>query len=345
MPGIDLNLDLPDVTDSMSAMVAKTKICLAAIEDDLANQVVVSEMSFNATLPLNGNAITGVGYSTYVAGNVPTAAGSIYYSAGEFYAIDSTGPVLLTNLGAIAIASVKGIGGDYGASSNSALVFYDNASGEYRFFSGNGTSPAPIVTGYHTVSNGTNYTRLKPNAAYSASYDLTFPPGQATANNQVMLVSTTGAMTFGYQMVPGWKAANSITVQMPAAAANGTVFTFNTSNWTTTASGTAVVVWPVSVPVGAVLTDWAVKWNKTSAGTTTIISACNGVDAVGTSDGGPTGHVLQNNAAAAPGAVSLGQTGLSATLAAGHSWSIIANTNGVGSGDLIVSATYTYYMP
>lgn len=344
MPGIDLNLDLPDVTDTMAVMVAKTKICLAAIEDDLANQVVVSEMSFNATLPLNGSAITGLGYSTYVAGNVPTAAGSIYYSAGEFYAIDSTGPVLLTNLGAIAIASVKGIGGDYGASSNSALVFYDNASGEYRFFSGNGTSPAPIVTGYHTISNGTNYTRLKPNAAYSASYDLTFPPAQATANNQVMLVSTTGAMTFGYQSVPGWKSPNPLTVQMPAAAANGTVFTFNNTTWTTTASSTAVVVFPISVPIGAIITDYHVNWKKTSAGTTTIITAINCVDAVGTTVTVP-GSALQSNSAAAPGAVSLGQTALTVTTAAGQSYSIVANTNGVGSGDLIVSGTYIYYMP
>lgn len=349
MPGIDLNLDLPDVTDTMAAMVAKTKICLAAIEDDLAPQVVVSEMNFNATLPLNGNGMTGVGYSTYVAGSVPTAAGSLYYSGGEFYAIDATGPVRITNLGALSIASVKGIGGDYGAVSNSALVYYDNASGEYRFFAGDGVTPAPLVSGYHTLATTTHFTRLRPSASISASYDLTFPTAAAAANGQVMLVSTAGVMTFGYQAVPGWKSPNPITVVVPSSAAissGATPFTFSATPciWTTTASSTAVVLFPIIMPVGGILIDWHVLWNKSTNGSTTIISQVVGSTSTGTA-AAPAGAALQNSAAVSPGAVQLGQTGLTATLAAGNSWNILAQTNGVGSGDLICSATFSYYMP
>ncbi len=132
MPGVDLDLDLPSLSDTLSTIVSKTAVALAAIEDDLAGMVVPSEMDINTELPLGGNALTEVGSVQLVAGNAPSSAGSIYYASGEFFVRDSTGLIQLTAAGALNTASVGGIVGDYGGA-NPARVTYNDASGEYRF--------------------------------------------------------------------------------------------------------------------------------------------------------------------------------------------------------------------
>jgi hypothetical protein len=132
MPGVDLNLDLPSLSDNLSDIVSKIVIALAAIEDDLADDVTPSEFNVNTALSLAGNTLTNAGSVLLVSGNVPSAAGSIYYDSGEFYAIDSTGVIQLTDAGNLNAASLGTIGGDFGGA-NPAQVTYDDASGEYRF--------------------------------------------------------------------------------------------------------------------------------------------------------------------------------------------------------------------
>ncbi len=132
MPGVDLNLDLPSLSDNFATIVSKMAVALAAIEDDLAALVVPSEININTSLSMAGNALIDTGSLLLVSGNAPTAAGSIYYEDGEFWAIDSTGAIQLTDAGNLNAASLGSIVGDYGGL-NPARVTYDNASGEFRF--------------------------------------------------------------------------------------------------------------------------------------------------------------------------------------------------------------------
>lgn len=132
MPGQPLNLDLPSLADPFAEILAKLLIALAAIEDDLEGLIVPSEININASLSLEGNALTDAGSLQLLAGNVPTAAGAIWYADGEFYMRDASGVIQITSNGSLNVASIGTIVGDYGGV-NPARVSYDNASGEYRF--------------------------------------------------------------------------------------------------------------------------------------------------------------------------------------------------------------------
>lgn len=132
MPGVDLNLDLPSLGDTFASILAKWNVAFSAIEDDLAAKVVPAEISINAALSMGGNYLTNTGAVTFLPGNAPTTAGSLYYKSGEFFVRNSTGELQVTSGVGLNTASVGAIVGDYGGG-NPARVSYDDISGEYRF--------------------------------------------------------------------------------------------------------------------------------------------------------------------------------------------------------------------
>lgn len=358
MPGTALNLDLPDLSEDLSTIVAKIVTALSAISDDLTPKIVASEININAGLSFNGNALTGLGSTTLVSGNVPTSPGSIYYSGGEFYVIDATGPIKLTQLGNIAVAGVKGIGGDYGNVGNSALVYFDNLSGEYRFFDGTGTAHAPLVTKYLTVYNAadSHYVRQRASASATGDYDVTWPVAQPGTANSVMIFSAANPTVAQFQDpatfvrttsgVPGYRVGNQITKVLPGSMAMPTT---GTTPWQyagasiNTTAATAGVDFPIDLPVGAILTAWNTYWVKNSTSGTLIANA-TGIDSTNTGSG-ITGSGAQSNSAASPGAIQLGVSGLSFTATLGKSYYIGCSKTTAITGDVLIMATYTYYIP
>lgn len=135
MPGTDLNLDLPSLSDPMSTIVSKLTIALSAIEDDLEPAITPGQININSALSMNGAALTNVGSVQLASGNAPTTPGSFYYADGEFHAVDSTSDVRITLNGAIDASSVGGISGMGGTD---AAVTYDLASTQFRFTSDTG---------------------------------------------------------------------------------------------------------------------------------------------------------------------------------------------------------------
>src|ERR1700685_1224715 len=133
MIGTNLNLVLPLLTDTMATIVAKTATALSAIEVSIADQATVSAINIASAFTINRNQLTNVAGTTYVDGNNPTAAGSVYYHSNEVYLVDGHGPIKLTSVGAINVSGIGGIGGDYGGL-NPALESYNLASGQYRFY-------------------------------------------------------------------------------------------------------------------------------------------------------------------------------------------------------------------
>lgn len=142
MIGTNLNLDLPTLSDPLATIVSKTVTALSAIQVSIADKATPSALNINSALSMGGNQLTSVGSVTLADGNASAAAGTIYYHLGEFYLIDATGAIQLTASGAINVAGVGGIGGDYGGS-NPAQVTYDNASVQYRFMQ-DGTNWADV---------------------------------------------------------------------------------------------------------------------------------------------------------------------------------------------------------
>jgi hypothetical protein len=153
MPGLDLNLDLPSLTDTLADVVSKTATALAAIEDDLAGLITVGELDMNAALSMEGNAITDVGGLVLTSGN-PGTAGSVVYVGGEFYLVTPAGTVQITSGGALDAGSIGGITGMSGG----AAVEFDLASGEFRFYEDTGVR-ADLVAD-EVVLHGANGTVL-----------------------------------------------------------------------------------------------------------------------------------------------------------------------------------------
>lgn len=130
MIGTDPNLDLPSVSDTLSVAMAKVITALETLGTSITDKATPAALDLTSDLSLAGNKLTNVSALTLAAGTVPSAAGSIYYSGGEFYCKDATGTIKLTNVGTINVAGVGGIGGDY--SGSNATLNYDLASEEYR---------------------------------------------------------------------------------------------------------------------------------------------------------------------------------------------------------------------
>lgn len=164
MPGIDLNLDLPSLSDPLATIVAKTAIALAAIEDDLAGPVTVGELDMNGALSMEGNPIIDVGGLTLGAGAVATP-GTLVYLAGELYVYTAAGPVQITAGGALNAASIGGITGMGGTN---AAVAFDLASGEFRFWRDTGVK-ADIVADDVVLTGAAGTVRLGVDAAITSA--------------------------------------------------------------------------------------------------------------------------------------------------------------------------------
>lgn len=268
MPGTNLNLDLPSLSDTMATIVSKLVIALTVVEDDLAPKILPSEIDINAALVMNGNALMGAGSLQLVGGNAPSAAGSIYYSGGEFYAIDSAGVVQLTLNGSLNITAAHGIVGDYGQPGNSASVNYNNTSGEYRFYSGTGTAYGAADVGYvayEVGTGGTTAARLHANPSTATLVDYYLPAAPPTASSGIGIDST-GHIVY--------KGAQTVVIPAVAAAVGGTA-AFTTSGMViseSTSSSPPEVGFPVILPVGSVITGYRVIFNKLSTGAITQTS-------------------------------------------------------------------------
>jgi hypothetical protein len=156
MPGINLNLPIPQLSDTQTVVITKVATALTAIQNDLTPNVTSSELNINAPLSFNGNPATNVGYVTMGGGSPSTAIpGTVYYTNGEWFLITGIGTIQLTNNGQINLSVNGGIGGDYGTAA--ALVAYDNAGTRYRFF-GAGAVSLVDLDARKLVLEGTNAT-------------------------------------------------------------------------------------------------------------------------------------------------------------------------------------------
>ncbi len=131
MPGLDLNLDLPTLADTFADIVSKLVVAIDAIETDLAARVTAGELDITTALSMGGAPLINVG-GVRLNGGVSTTVGTIYMDGADLHVVTALGDVQLTAGGAIDVAALGTIGGDYGGA-NPAAVVYDDTSGEYRF--------------------------------------------------------------------------------------------------------------------------------------------------------------------------------------------------------------------
>ncbi len=140
--GSPITLDLPTANDSFAVWSAKMKTAIQTIEAILEAKVTAGSLDITTALSVGGSYITNLSYIKLTEQDIttPTGEGTLYLDAdGELVIITADGSVKLTEGGAINVAAINGIGGDYGGA-NPAIVYYDTLSGEYRFYeNGSGT--------------------------------------------------------------------------------------------------------------------------------------------------------------------------------------------------------------
>ena len=172
MIGTNLNLTLPLLSDTLATIVAKTAAALSQIEVSIADDVTPTAINIAQSLSMNGNWLTNTGGIILADGNNPTSPGSVYYHNNEIYVIDSTRAVQLTLNGAINVAGVGGIGGDYGGSiPHSSRTTRRPA---IRFYTNGGTLAwADLSAGSLLLNNSTYDTKIKASASQSGTYTLT----------------------------------------------------------------------------------------------------------------------------------------------------------------------------
>lgn len=203
MIGTYLSLDLPLLSDTLVNVVAKTATALSLLRDSIAAEATPAAIDINAALEFGGNWAQDVGGVILADGNPPSAAGSIYYHNGEFYAIDSTGAIQLTNTGALNIASVGTIGGDYGGA-NPAAVIYNAANNEYRFYQNETLSEwGGLVAGSIKIEGASGSVDIVPGAGLSSNVTMTLPtvaltlPTALPTNPRPVYLDSAGTMTTG----------------------------------------------------------------------------------------------------------------------------------------------------
>ena len=162
-------------------------------------KVTPAGFNFTADLPCAGFKLTDcgvVGLRSLVA-NL-TTAGSLHIKNGDLYHVSSNGTaVQITSGTGLNLSSTGTIGGDFGSVGVTASATYTDSLKTFSWLQASGISAkmfmGDILLTYPGA--GENSVTLKAQTG-SAAYPFSFPLAQATANDQVMAVSTAGVALF-----------------------------------------------------------------------------------------------------------------------------------------------------
>jgi hypothetical protein len=219
-------------------------------------KVTPAGLNINSDLPIGDNNVTGVRTIRLSSqGSAPAEAtdlGCIVNVGGDLYWINGAGtPVQLTTGGAINIASVGTIGGDYGQPGVAASVAYSDTTKTFTFLQDTGES-AELFVGDINIANaasGALSVSIGANAA-TASYALILPVVAPSADT-VLAFDGTGQATF--RSISGTSgevtvsaSSTAFTLSLPSTITKNITFS-GTTSFTGGTSGRGIV------PLGAVL--------------------------------------------------------------------------------------------
>lgn len=138
MVGVNLTLDLPALSDPLATSIAKIRAALSQLGVTVSDKVSQSAIALTGSFDFAGNGAVNVAQTKFLAGTVPTTAGSLYYSAGSLWFRDGVGAVKITDAGALSADNSTGFTGDYGQPGIEAAAQFHNSSAQYRFYANEG---------------------------------------------------------------------------------------------------------------------------------------------------------------------------------------------------------------
>ncbi len=257
-------------------------------------------------------------------------------STNELYAIKSDGTeVRITNGSTLDVTAAAGFGGDY--ASSDALASFDQASGEYRFYSSDATTPdtwgklSSEQINIHPAGTGSNRVQLKAPAGLAASYSVTYPAALPAATRRVSITSA-GVMTYD-----GAHGAEELCLRWSSGHQSSGTWTPGT---TTVASSAGGEIWdiPIPLPVGKRVTSIVIAYQRAGAGTLTFDFVRDDL----TNSSGFT-VVATTNIASGAGYANITISSINHTLLASNAYSLRFTTG--AAADLIAGIIVAYDQP
>ena len=346
-------LTLNDLHDHTTGKGVPVPSAALKINADVAWSFAGTNYAITAMKALDFTPVAASSVSSYSSAlfSNSTDANNLYYrnSAGT--------NVKITDGSTLNISIVGGIGGDY--TSIGALVDYDDASDTYRFRQQTSASVRQfakmknadiLLVEYDAAGDASvpaNFVTMKSPDALAASYDWIFAGALPGAQN-IVQISAAGQLIYSNTLTqsvtaPDYKLSADQTKTVNGAVffglAASTMFTTAT-HWLHGTSTTHIFI-PLDLDVGDRIKSWTVYLSKTSASGTIFADLWE--------NDGPAGTTTrigsqQSNGANNPGAITLGQSGLTTTVASGKSYFIEITPSGT-NGDLTKQAQFTYDRP
>lgn len=344
MPGAPLNLDLPQLADTLATTVSKIAVALDVIQRDLSGRIVPAQMNINAALSMNGSALLNVGSMQLAAGNVPSTPGSVYFSGGELWVRDTTGPVRLTLNGAIDAASVGGISGLGGTA---ASVVYDLSSQQFRFLADAAGAKADVAAD-DVLGNRVLLVGSAGNAILATNTNKDLVTASIALTNDLAVggnVNATGSISTQASLVAAalhTSADQTLPVPLSLGRATDPGLTVSQYNGSTiTLTSGAPIHFPVLLSVNSVLKGANVYVNKASGTSVGPRASLVERDQRG---GAPAtlGTPLINTGAA--GSIVLALTIPAKTITAGKAYILIVETTSTVTNETITGVDLIYQL-
>jgi len=137
MPGSDIDIGDLTFTGTFVDWAAAIVAAIEAIVEDIEPRIDSGALDITSALSFGGAPAINVG-GVRLVGGVSSVVGTLYMDEdNELHIVTDEADVRLTNAGAIDVAALGTIGGDYGGV-NPATVTYVDLSGEYRFLEDTG---------------------------------------------------------------------------------------------------------------------------------------------------------------------------------------------------------------
>lgn len=320
-------------------------------------QVPVAGININADFAMAGQAVTGLGSVAFNAVTaLTTGSKRLFVSSADnelYWRTNSGTNVKLTSGTSINTTLVGGITGDY--STVGAAVAYDDANKRYTFKTQTSTwarmASGPVrIYEYNTTESV--YVEQAVDAALAASYTVTWPAALPAAAAFV-LIDNTGAVSFtasptiiGTITVSGIKFSSDQVMVLSAAALRqtGSTHVFNGNYWALGASSSDTLFASLPLKTGDRIKSVTVYIDKNTASTNTVTVELYRTDPA-TSGSIATLISSGTNAGNNDGVHTVGPTGMTEVVAAGHAYSVKVSQTTATAGDFIFTVEITYDRP
>lgn len=334
--GDDIPTTIPTVGSAGPTYATSINTILTEVMARLEAKIPLSSLQTNSNLDLNGQSIDNINYLRFVnAGVTPAASPTCRITVynGDFWFVSPSGAVKITNGAALNAAAIGGITGDYSAAGPMQFR-YDTANTRYDAFANQGTNTWAYVRarGFDVAGSATSAFRARLLFGGVANVSYTLPAAAPAASSMVKMdsagnITTSPTITRVVNYPVHYVGIRSTGNPGPANMTAGE------SLW-----------YPIDIPEGSVITAWTLSANKTTNATNTFRANIVKQSTAGVTSAFGT---QQSNAVNNPGAITLGQSAQTLTVAAGDALmlEVLASALSGGGTEAAYHLKVTYNEP